>query len=128
MATFLALIPLASVLFAQETDPAPELHAGIAQLRHDAGTWKVVTEFLAPAGSVRRSVEGTYTFEWVVPDRVLVGRTESPELGPGSGLLYYLKESTNTLEQVSVSAGGHLWILSGPDRDRRSRARWRGQT
>ncbi len=116
--TLLALLLIATGLAAQ-TDPvspatSPPVSPGVEQLRHDVGTWDVTTEFLAPDGSVRRTVKGTYQFEWVVPDRVVIGRTEQPELGQASGILYYYRESTDTIEQVSVGADGHLWVLSGP--------------
>lgn len=86
----------------------------IQQLRHAIGTWDVVTEFLQPDGSVARSVPGTYRFEWVVPDRVVAGRSDLPELGQSAGILFYLNSARHLIEMVSVGADGRLWVMTGP--------------
>jgi CubicO group peptidase (beta-lactamase class C family) len=90
------------------------LAVGVEQLRHAAGTWQATTEFLRPDGSVGRQVEGTYRFDWVVPDRVLVGRSEIPELEQVSGLLFYVEPAKNLIGMSSVGADGHLWVMTGP--------------
>lgn len=86
----------------------------IAQLRHAAGRWEVVTDFLGQDGAVSRSVTGSYEFGWVVPDRVLSGRSEIPELQQVVGLLFYIDPADREIEMVSVGADGKLWIMSGP--------------
>lgn len=95
-------------------DSAAALEASVAQLRHVAGEWDVVTEFMNPDGTVARSAPGTYRFEWVVQDRVLSGRSEIPALGPASGILFYVNEKQREIEMVSVSQDGRLWIMTGP--------------
>jgi hypothetical protein len=98
-----------------QTPPDPEALAhSIEQLRASVGTWDTTTEFLNDDGSVARSVEGTYQFSWVVPDRVLSGRTEIPELGQASGILFYVNPTRGTIEMVSVGGDGNLWVMTGP--------------
>lgn len=94
--------------------PAARLAAGIQQLRHAHGRWAATTELLTPDGSVARAVEGTYTFRWVIEDRVLAGESEIPELGQRSALLFYVVPGRGEIEMVSVSADGDLWVMSGP--------------
>jgi hypothetical protein len=97
-------------------DPAtrPALAAAVDQLRHARGRWSTLTEFLAPDGSIARSAEGAYEFSWVVPDRVLSGRSEIPELEIASGILFYVNESKSLIEMASVGRDGHLWVMNGP--------------
>ncbi len=97
-------------------DPAtPEaLAIGVAQLRHSVGDWAVTTTFFAEDGSVANVVPGHYRFEWVVPDRVVAGRSDLPELGRSAGILFYVRERHAVIEMVSVGADGHLWVMSGP--------------
>jgi CubicO group peptidase (beta-lactamase class C family) len=73
----------------------------------------VTTEFLNPDGSVARTVEGEYEFDWVVPDRVLLGRSRPPEPDQAAGLLFYYQESQNMVGMASVGADGHLWVMTG---------------
>jgi hypothetical protein len=40
--------------------------AAVAELRHVIGQWAVRTDLLNPNGSVARSADGYYDFEWVV--------------------------------------------------------------
>ncbi len=89
------------------------LAASVAELQQAVGTWSVVTEFLNPDGSVARSVEGTYSFEWVVPDRVVSGTSTIPDLDQQSAILFYVNESARTIEMVSVGADGKLWVMTG---------------
>ena len=94
-----------------ETEP---VSPAVEQLRHAAGRWEATTEFLHPDGTVARSVEGTYEFEWVVPDRVLVGKSVLPELERASGILFYYQEGKELIGMSSVGADGHLWVMTGP--------------
>lgn len=86
----------------------------VDQLRHAVGEWSVVTEFLNADGTVARAVKGSYTFEWVVPDRVVRGLSEIPELKQRSAILFYVSESRKVIEMVSVGADGQLFTMTGP--------------
>lgn len=102
-------------------EPESPLSPAVAQLRHAAGEWDATTEFLAPDGAVARSVGGTYVFEWVVPDRVLSGRSKLPELNQVSGILFYYEEAKDLIGMAAVGADGHLWVMTGPaDREVRT--------
>jgi len=90
------------------------LEASVGQLRHVIGTWNVTTEFLDADGNVRRSVDGTYRFWWVVEDRVVSGESDLPEMGGKTALLFYVDESDGEIEMVSVNRSGRLWIMNGP--------------
>jgi len=97
-------------------DPAtPEaLAAGVAQLRQAIGDWNVTTTQYAENGSVAGRVRGSYHFEWVVPDRVISGRSAIPELNQSSAILFYVGERRAIIEMASVGAEGHLWVMTGP--------------
>lgn len=118
--TLLAGLALSGALAASTTAaaaPAPDstaLARSVEQLRTSIGRWNVVTEFLNDDGSVARSVTGTYEFAWVVPDRVVSGRSEIPELGQVAGILFYVNEKKQKIEMTSVGADGRLWIMTGP--------------
>lgn len=101
---------------AQAADvPAQDkLALSVEQLRNAVGRWSVVTEFLNEDGTVARTVKGSYQFEWVVPDRVVMGRAEIPEMKNSSAILFYVSEKKMIIEMVSVHADGHLWIMTGP--------------
>jgi hypothetical protein len=58
-------------------------------------------------------VAGTYDFTWVVPDRVIRGRSEIPELDQVAAILFYIRESQRVIEMVSVAADGRLWVMTG---------------
>ena len=90
------------------------LEASIEELRHIQGEWLVATEFLNEDGSVANRVEGTYEFNWVVPDRVLQGHSAIPALDMRSAILFYVRESDSTIEMVSVGKDGKLWVMTGP--------------
>ena len=107
-----ALVTAAAPLRAQSVDA--ELRHSVEQLRTSIGRWETVTEFLAEDGSIANSVKGTYEFSWVVPDRVAVGRSEIPELGQVSAILFYINEARRTIEMTSVAADGYLWVMTGP--------------
>ena len=109
-----ALLFAAASLHGQEPDPDPALAHSVRQLRTSVGRWDVTTDFLNPDGSVARSVSGTYEFSWVVPDRVVTGRSDIPSLGQSSAILFYVDEAEGEIEMVSVGADGRLWIMTGP--------------
>lgn len=90
------------------------LAIGVAQLRQAIGSWDVTTTQFAEDGSVVAKTPGTYRFEWVVPDRVVTGRSDSPEQGVSSGILFYVRERHATIEMISVGADGHPWVMTGP--------------
>jgi hypothetical protein len=94
-------------------DAAAKLERSVQELRHSVGQWSTTTEFLNDDGSVARKAEGTYRFDWVVPDRVVSGRSEIPELGLGSAILFYVSEGKGVIEMVSVGADGNLWVMTG---------------
>jgi hypothetical protein len=106
----LACVPAA----AQNAPPEPSAVA-VEQLRHAIGLWDVSTDFIAPDGSVTRTVAGQYRFGWVVPDRVVSGMSTMPELNQASGLLFFVRPQRNEIEMVSVGPDGNLWRMIGPD-------------
>lgn len=110
----LLLLTLVVTPVALSAQTAADDSLAIRQLRHAIGTWDVITEFLQPDGSVARSVPGTYRFEWVVPDRVVAGRSDQPSLGQSAGILFYLNSARHQIEMVSVGADGRLWVMTGP--------------
>ncbi len=105
--------PAASLAEAAE-DPPSQIAAAVAQLRQAVGLWNVTTTQYAEDGSVANVADGTYRFDWVVPDRVLSGRSDIPALQQSSGILFYVNERRATIEMVSVGADGHLWVMTGP--------------
>lgn len=113
--SLLMLLPSAGHLtgFNQSVPQHPKISRAIAQLRHTHGNWSVTTEFLNEDGSIVKAVQGTYRFAWVVPDRVLSGQSEIPELKQKSAILFYVNEKKQTIEMTSVGADGHLWVMSG---------------
>ena len=99
---------------ASEPEGGDGLAAGVRQLRESIGRWDTLTEFLNEDGSVANAVTGSYEFSWVVPDRVVAGRSEIPELGQSAGILFYVNEKKAIIEMVSVGADGRLWVMTGP--------------
>ncbi|MCB0009793.1 MAG: hypothetical protein KDE04_25180, partial [Anaerolineales bacterium] len=87
-----------------------ELTQSIEQLRHAIGLWSAQTDFLGPDGTVAKSVSGSYEYSWVMPDQVVSGRSDIPELKQSAALLLYLKPATRQIEMVSVGADGRLWV------------------
>ena len=84
-----ALIALSFLLLpgaaAQALD-TPRLDVAVEQLRQAAGRWNVTTTRYADNGAVAAVATGTWSFDWVVPDRVLSGRsTISGVEMPGKG-------------------------------------------
>ena len=90
------------------------LQQSVEQLRAAVGRWNVITRFLKADGSVQAEVPGSYEFKWVVQDRVLVGRSDIPELDAASGLLFYIRQRGGVIEMVSVAEDGKLWVMTGP--------------
>ena len=108
------LLALPGTALTQEPADDPALEHSVEQLRSAIGRWNVVTELLADDGTVARSLAGTYEFSWVVPDRVVSGRSEIPELHQASAILFYVNAAMRQIEMVSVGGDGRLWIMSGP--------------
>jgi hypothetical protein len=99
---------------AQAPEPDPALQRSVEELRTSIGSWAVQTDMLNPDGTVARSLSGTYVFSWIIEDRVASGRSEIPELGQISGLLFYINEAEHKVEMVSVGLDGRLWVMTGP--------------
>jgi hypothetical protein len=93
---------------------APALDAAVEQLRQAAGRWNVTTTRYADNGSVAAVATGTWNFDWVVPDRVLSGRSVIPDWSQSAGMLFYLNERLITLEMAQVGPDGQLVVMSGP--------------
>lgn len=114
IAALLLWLGLAGAAHAQEgAQEAPS--PGVEQLRHVIGVWDVTTEFLNAGGSVARAAEGTYSFEWVIPDRLVSGVSRIPAMDIVSGLLFYVRPASGEIEMVSVGRDGQLFVMTGPD-------------
>jgi hypothetical protein len=110
-----ALLSFLVFPFAEATETAPiGFDTAVQQLRSAVGLWDVETTQFADDGAVARVACGTYKFDWVVPDRVLAGRSHIPDLKQTSGILFYVNERRSTIEMASVGADGNLWVMSGP--------------
>ncbi|MCJ7558872.1 MAG: hypothetical protein MUP90_18430 [Gammaproteobacteria bacterium] len=111
---------LAMVLYLGGLMPSYGQEAGAAlahsieQLRSSIGFWNVTTELLNPDANVSESIEGTYEFVWVIPDRVVSGKSVVPGQNQVSAILFYVSERKGTIEMLSVGADGNLWIMTGP--------------
>lgn len=99
--------------FGQDDSEELALQGSVEELRSSIGLWNTTTEFIADDGSVAKSVEGTYEFSWIVPDRVISGKSSIPEMGQAAGILFYVREAANEIEMVSVGGDGRLWIMTG---------------
>ena len=104
------VLPLAD---ATEMAP-PALASAVQQLRQAAGLWNVTTTQYGDDGAVARVASGTYRFDWIVPDRVLAGRSDIPDWGDAAGILFYVNERRSTIEMASVGSDGQLWVMTGP--------------
>jgi len=104
------VLPLAH---ATEAAP-PELSTAVQQLRQAAGRWNVTTTRYAENGAVSGVASGTWSFDWVVPDRVLSGKAVIPDWNQSAGMLFYLNERLVTLEMAQVGSDGQLVVMSGP--------------
>lgn len=94
-------------------DDGTALGKSVEQLRGSIGRWDVTTEFLKEDGTPAKTVTGSYEFSWVIPDRVVSGRSEIQELKQVSALLFYVNEAKQKIEMVSVGADGNLWVMTG---------------
>ncbi len=103
------ILPLAE---AGEMAP-PALASAVQQLRQAAGQWNVTTTRYGADGAVTGVATGTWSFDWVVPDRVLSGRAVIPDWNQSAGMLFYLNERMFTLEMAQVDADGQLLVMSG---------------
>lgn len=111
----MVVISILTLQPAQSGEPTvPDFAASVEELRAAAGLWNVTTTQHAEDGSAGEVVSGTYRFDWIVPDRVLAGRSDIPELQRRSGILFYVNERRATIEMASVGADGHLWVMTGP--------------
>lgn len=110
-----ALLSLFVLPFAEASETAPPaLATAVQQLRQAAGRWNVTTTRYAENGAVAAVATGTWNFDWVVPDRVLAGRSVIPDWNQTAGMLFYLNERMFTLEMAQVGADGQLVVMSGP--------------
>jgi hypothetical protein len=107
-------VVLAAVVGSGQSADKAAVERAIQQLRDTHGRWSVTTEFLKPDGSVARTATGTYSFDWVLEDRILRGESAIPELGTRSGILFYVNESRSEIEMASVGRDGQLWVMTGP--------------
>ena len=116
LAAALLTFPATGVL--AQDEPIETVEEGVspalAQLRHVVGTWDVTTTFYRPDGTPGRAFPGTYTFEWVMPDKIVQGTSTIPEFGMSSGILFYLRDASDEIEMVSVGPDGQLWTMTGP--------------
>ena len=103
-------MPLAD---ASEIESTP-LSSAVQQLRHSVGIWSVTTTQFDDKGEVARVGSGTYRFDWVVPDRVLSGRSDMAEWKQSAGMLFYVNPERSTIEMTSVGPDGQLWVMTGP--------------
>lgn len=111
---FAALLLAAAPAAAQPAEP-PRVSPALEQLRHVVGSWDVRTEFLNEDGSVARALDGSYEFEWVIPDRVIRGINRLPALDQVSAILFYLRPAAREVEMISVGPDGRLWVMTGAD-------------
>ncbi len=123
MKRFAALLSFLVIPFAEATDTAPiGFDTAVQQLRSAVGIWDVETTQYADDGAVARVACGTYRFEWVVPDRVLAGRSDIPDWKQAAGILFYVNERRSAIEMASVGGDGQLQLMrvtrfnASPDR------------
>ncbi len=111
--TAMAVVTVLFMVFALSASGQDKLEQSIKQLRDSIGVWSVTTETIRPDGTVGNTLNGTYEFEWVIPDRVISGKSQIPELNQISAILFYIDRNAGKIEMVSVSGDGKLWIMSG---------------
>ncbi len=110
-----AVLSLLAMPFAEASESPPsQLAAAVAQLRQAVGLWDVTTTQYGEDGKVAGVAAGTYRFDWIVPDRVLAGRADIPQMKQTSGILFYVNERRSTIEMASVGGDGNLWVMTGP--------------
>ena len=112
LACLLALLVLHPLPLLAKGDANP-LAVAVEQRRHVIDDWEVVTEFLNGDGRIARTVRGTYHFSAMVPDRVVMGRSEIAELKQVAGIHFFVNPKTQIIEMVSVGADGQLWRMAG---------------
>ena len=106
-----ALLSFLVLPFADASETAPiGFDTAVQQLRSAVGVWDVETTQFAADGAVARVACGTYRFEWVVPDRVLAGRSDIPDWKQASGVLFYVNEDS-AIEMASVGKDGALKVM-----------------
>ena len=114
-----ALLSFLVLPFAEASEMTPPVLAtAVQQLRQAAGRWNVTTTRYAENGAVAAVATGTLNFDWVVPDRVLAGKSVIPDWNQSAGMLFYLNERMFTLEMAQVGGDGQLIVMSGPAGDR----------
>ncbi len=110
-----AILSLLAAPLTAESDPAlSPFQSSVGELRLAVGLWNVTTTQYGEDGTVSGIASGTYRFDWIVPDRVLAGRSDIPDWKQSSGILLFVNERRQTIEMASVGADGHLWIMTGP--------------
>ena len=110
-----ALFSLLAMPLAEASEiTSSSLATAVQQLRHSVGVWEVTTTQFDDSGEVKRVGSGTYRFDWVVPDRVLSGRSDMPEWKQSAGMLFYVNPERSTIEMTSVGPDGQLWVMTGP--------------
>ena len=112
-----AAMPFANAMAAEENAPvaAPEVAApAVEQLRHAIGEWDVKTELISAKGEIY-PVDGTYSFRWVVEDKIVSGIAETPAFKQTSAILFFHQPSEKKIEMVSVGPDGQLWRMIGPE-------------
>lgn len=111
MKRLVALLSFLVFPFAEASETAPlGFDTAVQQLRSAVGVWDVETTQYADDGAVARIACGTYRFEWVVPDRVLAGRSDIPDWKQASGVLFYVNERS-AIEMASVGPDGDLKVM-----------------
>jgi hypothetical protein len=109
-----AVLSFLVIPIADAGEMAPRaLASAVQQLRQAAGRWNVTTTRYAANGAVAAVATGTWSFDWVVPDRVLTGRAVIPDWNQSAGMLFYLNERMYTLEMAQVGADGQLLVMTG---------------
>jgi hypothetical protein len=91
----------------------PALDGAVEELRQAVGRWNVTTTRFQDNGAVAGVASGICQFDWVVPDRVLAGRSSIPDWKQSAALLFYLNERKSTIEMASVDADGQLTVMAG---------------
>ena len=104
------IMPLAD---ASEMAP-PALASAVQQLRQAAGLWNVTTTQYRRRRRSRPRRVRNLPLRWIVPDRVLAGRSDIPDWGNATGILFYVNERRSTIEMASVGSDGQVWVMTGP--------------
>ncbi|MGH8251113.1 MAG: hypothetical protein ACREVI_10540 [Steroidobacteraceae bacterium] len=110
-----AILSLLALPLAEASESPPsQVAEAVAELRQAVGLWNVTTTRYGEDGAVAGVANGTYRFDWIVPDRVLAGRSDMPDWQQSSGILFYVNERRSRIEMASVGADGNLWVTTGP--------------